>query len=439
MRIFTPELQAYGFLAHLINSKLVAYSKHTALVPEFILAVNLSDSARELLRHTYPNAQVKYIAINELNLQQQTVAHASVDLIIANLTAANETQLLQIVELAERVLKRDDMIVFATWDHADKSYLPKSLNTKIIDEIKVLAEIDAKTEWHLVSHKEKIFHAPRSNEEIACHIFVGHIDTENALQNTYEPDEASDSGAGLVDEEINDIAEIVLEDEEFESDELIDREDDNEEASIVDEVELMEEELSEEVENESEVTGDFDQEDAQAVDDVDLDALDETDEVSIAEYEAESELEQTEVLDEDNSAEEAEENAIEIQEEDEENELDDDEIDRDEDDEEDDELDADEEDADDEIDDDEEEEFDAEETPDDDLSIEEQADEEDADLSADDQDRDEEVEQETDEEAEQDAEGESDQEFGSEEEPLSVESETEELAEAEETKVRFSR
>lgn len=437
MKIFTSDLQAYGFLTHLINSKLVAYSKHTSLTPENILALNLSDSARELLRNTYPSAQIKNIDSNSIKNTTHIAANNSVDLLIANLTAANDEELIQTLHLASQVLKRDDLIVFATWDHANKAFLQKHskslINKKIIDEIKVMDELDEMEALYFVSHRERIFHAHGSDEEIACHIFVGHTEGESELENVFDPEEVEDQfEVNSIDEEITEISEIIL--EEDDNVDEIDLADDSEEslekeaADVVEDDLIREDDVEQKIENEAE-DAELSTEETILEDQVEMEEIEPD---HVVEEGIEEVNEQELISEEVNIEEDLEDNLRveseplledeEISEQEEENEADqeeENEMDQDEDNEveteEDEELDDDEEndaDPDDDNEAEEDEDLDEESSEPDNLSDEENDTEGDADFDSSDQEEDQDLEDET----EQDVDGESDQELATEQE-----------------------
>lgn len=189
MKIFDPKVQTYSFLNKLVSAKLFDYSRKMCLAPKRILCVNISDSVKSSFRQLYKLAQIENIQLGHLKQFRLPASVQQSDLVIANLALIYEhIDLAQLFKDINHILSEENHFIFATWDHSDKDFLihPNDMiNREILDEQRVLAELDPKDIQKISSFKEHLYQLNYSNEAIECHIFV--VSKKDSLQPVMAP------------------------------------------------------------------------------------------------------------------------------------------------------------------------------------------------------------------------------------------------------------
>lgn len=189
MKIFDPKVQTYSFLNKLVSAKLFDYSRKMCLAPKRILCVNIPDSIKSSFRQLYKLAQIENIQLGHLNQFRLPASVQQSDLVIANLALIYEhIDLAQLFKDINHILSEENHFIFATWDHSDKDFLIQPndmINREILDEQRVLAELDPKDIQKISSFKEHLYQLNYSNEAIECHIFV--VSKKDSLQPVMAP------------------------------------------------------------------------------------------------------------------------------------------------------------------------------------------------------------------------------------------------------------
>ncbi len=116
-RVPKPISSSNSFLLEFINSKLITHAKKTSLAPNFILSLNMSDSAHIQLHYLYPKAKIKSFSLADLKDFNFPVADESIDLLVANFSIAYDFDPDILFANARRILSKDGLFIFSTLDN----------------------------------------------------------------------------------------------------------------------------------------------------------------------------------------------------------------------------------------------------------------------------------------------------------------------------------
>lgn len=162
-----------SFLCNLINSKLISYARKIQFIPKTILTFNISEIAYTELRLSFSDSQIKNIFLDNDRPSLDIITHHSIDLIIANFSGTNETEIWSELNSAKRWLKKDGLFIFAAIDHVCKSLLPPETkpNQDSVDDMQIIQRLKSLGGFDFVQTNELIMKTETAHDEIRCYYF----------------------------------------------------------------------------------------------------------------------------------------------------------------------------------------------------------------------------------------------------------------------------